>query len=430
MGSSKIKSNVCFSVYKVEGYFYTPSVQSYYFIHTDHIGSIDKITDKDGNVVDSMSFDAWGNRRDRNNWQLREGNITHLIDRGFTMHQHLDVFNLINMGGRVYDPDVQQFLSPDPYVQMPDNTQNLNRYVYCLNSPTMYVDPTGEKLKWWQGLLIGLGADVLSGGAISGAIITTTVTNDLINSQFGYELQKQISPIAFKMGVNFGSDGINWGIDISVGMPKSTSTLGYRFHAGASYGEWNYQKGYYKGWETRVGAEWSALGGLVGLSGTQFAGGFPQTTNKLNIAGLSYENDYMFGIAQTWMGIPVADGGDRWRSAAVEIRFGNTSLNLNMFTGDPDTYIMGDRYNIGNHDFIDEHETYTGGTANEYRTGVLSFNFGFFRIGGNSEQVRRVFQNRFAHDFLMGGKSYWFEVLKLPPRFYWFFGSGNGSTLW
>jgi hypothetical protein len=48
------------------------------------------------------------------------------------------------MGGRVYDPDVQQFLSPDPYVQMPDNTQNLNRYAYCLYSPTMYVDPTGE----------------------------------------------------------------------------------------------------------------------------------------------------------------------------------------------------------------------------------------------------------------------------------------------
>ena len=128
-----------------------------YFIHTDRLGSVDVITDIDGNIVDSMDFDAWGNRRDRLDWTEKEGNITHLIDRGFTFHQHLNVFNLINMGGRVYDPVVGQFLSPDPYVQAPDNTQNMNRYAYCINSPLMYTDPTGEKMKWWGWLLVGLG---------------------------------------------------------------------------------------------------------------------------------------------------------------------------------------------------------------------------------------------------------------------------------
>ncbi len=39
-----------------------------------------------------------------------------------------------------------RFLSPDPYVQAPDNTQNLNRYTYCLNNPLRYVDPTGEAI--------------------------------------------------------------------------------------------------------------------------------------------------------------------------------------------------------------------------------------------------------------------------------------------
>jgi len=66
------------------------------------------------------------------------------IVRGFTGHQHLDVFNLINMNGRVYDPVVQQFLSPDPYVQMPDNPLNYNRYSYALNNPLHWTDPTGE----------------------------------------------------------------------------------------------------------------------------------------------------------------------------------------------------------------------------------------------------------------------------------------------
>jgi len=148
-----------------------------YFIHTDHLGSIDVITDENGNIVDEMCFDAWGNRRSKWIWSQKESGVTHLIDRGFTGHQHLDVFNLINMGGRVYDPVTQQFLSPDPYVQFPDNTQNLNRYSYCMNSPLMFTDPTGEKMKWWGWLAIGLGVDALTGGAISTfAISTATAT--------------------------------------------------------------------------------------------------------------------------------------------------------------------------------------------------------------------------------------------------------------
>ena len=50
------------------------------------------------------------------------------------------------MNGRVYDPMLARFLSPDPYVQMPDYTQNFNRYSYCLNNPFKYTDPSGESI--------------------------------------------------------------------------------------------------------------------------------------------------------------------------------------------------------------------------------------------------------------------------------------------
>ena len=53
-------------------------------------------------------------------------------------------FNLYNMNGRLYDPVVGRFLSPDNYAQMPDNTQNFNRYSYALNNPLKYTDPDGE----------------------------------------------------------------------------------------------------------------------------------------------------------------------------------------------------------------------------------------------------------------------------------------------
>ena len=65
------------------------------------------------------------------------------FDRGFTGHEHLDDFNLINMNGRMYDQILAMFLSPDPFIQSPGETQNFNRYAYVMNNPLKYTDPTG-----------------------------------------------------------------------------------------------------------------------------------------------------------------------------------------------------------------------------------------------------------------------------------------------
>ncbi|MEZ4834098.1 MAG: RHS repeat-associated core domain-containing protein [Caldilineaceae bacterium] len=39
------------------------------------------------------------------------------------------------------------FLSADPFVQAPENMQNLNRYSYVLNNPLSYTDPSGFMFK-------------------------------------------------------------------------------------------------------------------------------------------------------------------------------------------------------------------------------------------------------------------------------------------
>lgn len=46
-------------------------------------------------------------------------------------------------GGRYYDQNLARFISPDPFIQEPDNPQNLNRYSYVLNNPQGYIDPSG-----------------------------------------------------------------------------------------------------------------------------------------------------------------------------------------------------------------------------------------------------------------------------------------------
>ncbi len=115
-----------------------------YYIHSDFLGSFDVITDPSGAVLERLSFDPWGRRRNPDDWTFTNVSTTHLFDRGFTGHEHLNQFDLINMNGRVYDPLIAMFLSPDNYVQSPDITKNFNRYSYCLNNPLKYADPDGE----------------------------------------------------------------------------------------------------------------------------------------------------------------------------------------------------------------------------------------------------------------------------------------------
>ena len=53
-------------------------------------------------------------------------------NRGFTGHEHLDEFGLINMNARLYDPLLGRFLAPDPIVQSPFFSQSYNRYTYTV----------------------------------------------------------------------------------------------------------------------------------------------------------------------------------------------------------------------------------------------------------------------------------------------------------
>jgi RHS repeat-associated protein len=121
------------------------AVQPYY-LHRDYLGSITQVSDKFANLAAEYSYDAWGRMRNVTNWQLYAAGTEPelLFGRGYTGHEHLNKFGLINMNARLYDAVLGRFLAPDPLVASPDESNGYNRYMYASNNPLMYVDISGE----------------------------------------------------------------------------------------------------------------------------------------------------------------------------------------------------------------------------------------------------------------------------------------------
>jgi RHS repeat-associated protein len=132
--------------------------------------------------------------------------------RGYTFHEHLPEFGLINMNGRMYDPILGRMLSPDNYVQAPNSSQSYNRYSYVMNNPLKYNDPSGEI---WQ-------------------------VFRAINEGFQYVEQKLNGNSNYKYNGNYvssGTTGNEWYNDPNIVAGKNGMPIG-------PYGEYNVYGGY------------------------------------------------------------------------------------------------------------------------------------------------------------------------------------------
>lgn len=143
-------------------------VSNYFYVYTDHLGSPNAITDVNGTVVAEQNFDAWGRRRNVTDWTYNS--VAQLASqfswiRGFTGHEHLDEFGLINMNNRMYDPLLARMLAVDNFVQNPFSTQSYNRYSYVWNNPLAYIDPSGEMVL--APVIIGVGVGLYTGYKIA-----------------------------------------------------------------------------------------------------------------------------------------------------------------------------------------------------------------------------------------------------------------------
>ena len=385
---------------------------SYYYTYTDHLGSILTVTDATGAVTAEQNFDAWGRSRNASTWLYTSvASVPGWLYRGYTGHEHLTQFSLINMNGRMYDPVAGRMLSADNYVQEPYNTQSYNRYAYCVNNPLKYTDPDGD---FWL--------------LVAAALLFTDV---------GYDIQKAVSPIALHVDLSFGSHSNGIGLDVSVGLPQLLP-ISYRFDAGATY-YFSRVGGYGSGWQTRIGGEWGIGFGLLQYGGTRYRDynkhgdlEADQVVHTMQVGtpliNASYSNDTenSFPWAKYFPLIPKLQKGqiaglnsDRYRTASGRLRAGLFELGFFLHTGEGTeiSTVDGVRY-------------FDGGNINDPKrsNGIMYLGFGSFKIGWDSEKIRHLLQNRMAHDSFSSQPQYglyypWVLTLDRRPRFVFQFGN-------
>ena len=120
------------------------------YLHSDLQGTTTLLTGANGRRKEAgvegvdweLFYDPWGRRIDAD-YEPIGNNRNGPVRQGYTGHEHEDEYGLVNMQGRIYDPEARRFLTADPFIPSPLFSQSHNRYTYVRNNPASLVDPTG-----------------------------------------------------------------------------------------------------------------------------------------------------------------------------------------------------------------------------------------------------------------------------------------------
>lgn len=322
-------------------------VGTFNYLYKDHLGSIVSVTNSTGTVVHEQNFDAWGKRRGVHWGGDAVPNPAYSWVRGFTGHEHLDDFGLINMNNRLYDPILGRMCAVDNFVQSPYFSQNYNRYSYVYNNPLSYTDPNGEfaSVLWQVGWTIGGTIGNLMTGtpkpfltALNNSRSSMKLINDASNTTFYSNSSTSITGSInyFGLGVSLNisqSIGDNYTVGASVGYGLLSGLFGSAF-IGYNDGHTSF------GLSGGIGQNYKAWSGNFavdgfGLSyGRTYYGDAPGPTGESHkqIVGdvgvlfpggsLHHQNDFS----------PMGDGGDRFRTAGISLQIGKYILGTTIIT--------------------------------------------------------------------------------------------------
>jgi len=107
------------------------------YYHTDHLGSGNVVTDKEGEIVSHVEYAPFGELRHEQHLGV---SVNHL----YTGQEYDREIGLYYYHARYYDAKIGRFIQPDVIIPDPADHQAYNRYSYVRNNPIMLVDPTGN----------------------------------------------------------------------------------------------------------------------------------------------------------------------------------------------------------------------------------------------------------------------------------------------
>ncbi len=117
---------------KVEGILGSEVETTYY--HHDNLGSTRMMTDEEGNIKYEQDYLPFGE-------DIYE---SELGGYKFTGQREVAGIGLYYYGARYYDPEIGRFITEDTYQGDLGNPISQNQFIYVLQNPLKYVDPTGH----------------------------------------------------------------------------------------------------------------------------------------------------------------------------------------------------------------------------------------------------------------------------------------------
>ncbi|MBJ6361856.1 RHS repeat-associated core domain-containing protein, partial [Paenibacillus sp. GCM10012307] len=106
-----------------------------YYSHNGH-GDVTQLTDQAGNVLNSYTYDMWGN-------PLTASETVPNLFR-YSGEYWDETTGLQYLRARWYDPSVGRFMNEDTYEGDIKNPLTLNLYTYVHNNPLIHTDPSGN----------------------------------------------------------------------------------------------------------------------------------------------------------------------------------------------------------------------------------------------------------------------------------------------
>ena len=111
------------------------------YYHYDGIGAVTGLTDLNGKLLQSYSYDAFGNALMTQGQGKGAKNIVNPY--GFSTKEYNPKSGLSYFGARYYDPAVGRFISKDLLSGNIYNPLSINKYPYVENNPVNLIDPLG-----------------------------------------------------------------------------------------------------------------------------------------------------------------------------------------------------------------------------------------------------------------------------------------------